>query len=86
MDPRSWTLPAADGPPEPGLVTSGSPAPALRPGMILDDGEPPPFGFRGQGPPSVLTVTSIFAVGRRVMVEVLAPPGSARPTVVELAA
>ena len=86
MDPRSWTLPAADGPPEPGVRHLRPPAPALRPGMILDDGEPPPFAFRGQGPPSVLTVTSILAVGRRVMVEVACAPRSAPPAVVELAA
>jgi hypothetical protein len=54
--------------------------------MILDDGEPPPFAFRGQGLPSVLTVTSIFAIGRRVMVEVHTPFPSAQPAVVELAA
>jgi hypothetical protein len=47
--------------------------------------EPEPFTFRGQGPPSVLTVTSIFAIGRRVLVEVLVPPSSS-PAVMELAA
>ena len=86
MDPRSWTLPAVDEAPEPDFVVPGPTAPALRPGMILDAGEPPAFAFRGQGPPSVLTVTSVLAVRRRVMVEVLAPSGSAPSAVVELAA
>ena len=47
--------------------------------------EPEPFTFRGQGPPSALTVTAIFAIGRRVLVEALVPP-SASPAVMELAA
>jgi hypothetical protein len=86
MDPRSWTLPTTDEPPEPASLAPATSAPAPRPGLILDDGGPPPaFRFRGQGPPSVLTVTSIFAIGRRVMVEVLVPP-SASSTVMELAA
>jgi hypothetical protein len=86
MDPRSWMFPAADEPPAPELIALAPSAPALSPGIILDTGEPPAFGFRGQGPPSVLTVTSILAIGRRVMVEVRMPSPSAPPAVVELAA
>ena len=50
-------------------------------GVILDEGEPPPFGFRG-GPvqPSVYVVAGLFKIGDRLVAHVIhqPPPPSAQ--------
>ena len=54
-------------------------------GVILDDGEPPPFGFRG-GPvqPSVYVIAGLFKIGDRPFVDVVCQPPS--PSTKEAAA
>ena len=50
-------------------------------GVILDEGEPPPFGFRG-GPvqPSAYVIAGLFKIGDRLVVDVVyqPPPPSAQ--------
>jgi hypothetical protein len=50
-------------------------------GVIFDDGEPPPFGFRG-GPvqPSAYVIAGLFKIGDRLVADVIhqPPPPSAR--------
>jgi len=55
------------------------------PGVIEDDGEPPPFSFRGgPGPPSAYVVDDLFKIAGRVMAIVSRHPDP--PLVMEEAA
>ena len=52
----------------------------LAQGVILEDGEPPLFSFRGgPGPPSTFVITGLFRIGQRLIVDVVwlpTPPRS----------
>jgi hypothetical protein len=58
---------------------------ALPQGVILDEGEPPPFGFRG-GPvqPLAYVIAGLFKIGDRLVVDVICQPPP--PSVQEMAA
>jgi hypothetical protein len=67
-------------------TSSHAPPSEKREGVLVDPGTPPPLHFRGQGSRSVPVIDQIFAIGRRVVVDVLPLPQPPAPASTELVA
>jgi hypothetical protein len=69
-----------------GHGSSHASPPENREGVFFDPGAPSPLHFRGQGSRSVPVIDQIFAIGRRVVVDVLPMPPPPAPASTELVA